>query len=156
MTIFLGGHCKPDLHNRPSALLASHGVDAASELAAFESRNLKAVKKLVEDEKIDCDFVLTRAVEAIMEDSVVEMKKSAVENLRNAGTEGMDDLYFATGVEAERVRCASDPCSFLFSKPDIDYQIIDHRYPWRQRVHYIHLGAFIPVQAHNAPAFQGC
>ena len=109
MSILLGGHCKPDLHNRPSALLASHGVDAASELAAFESRNLKAVKKLVEDENVDCDFVLTRAVEAIMEDSVVDMKKSAIDKLRNAGSEGMDDLYFATGAEAERVRCASSP-----------------------------------------------
>ncbi len=98
-----GGHMKPDLYNRPSSLVKSHGVEAAAEWAAFEARNLKAVKKTVEDEAIDCDFVLTRAVDALMSDAVYDRMKASVDLLREAGVAGMDDLYFATGAEAERV-----------------------------------------------------
>lgn len=94
---------KPDLYSRPSILIKSHGVEAAAEWAAFEAENLKAVKKIIEDEGIDCDFVLTRAVDALMTDAAYRKTKAAVELLRKAEVPGIDDLYVATSVEAERV-----------------------------------------------------
>ncbi|KAK3192185.1 hypothetical protein K4F52_001815 [Lecanicillium sp. MT-2017a] len=98
-----GGHMKPDLYSRPSILIKSHGVEAAAEWAAFEAENLKAVKKIIEDEGIDCDFVLTRAVDALMTDAAYRKTKAAVELLRKAEVPGIDDLYVATSVEAERL-----------------------------------------------------
>lgn len=54
----------------------------AAECAAFEAATLKAVKTVVEEEHIDCDFVLTRAVDALMTDSIHAHMKAGLDRLR--------------------------------------------------------------------------
>ncbi|KAH7464004.1 hypothetical protein FOMA001_g17910 [Fusarium oxysporum f. sp. matthiolae] len=98
-----GGHLKPDPYNRPSSLVATHGIEAATECAEFEAKNLPAVKKAIEKEGIDCDFVFTRAVDALMSDTICERMKSAVDLLRKNGVSVMQDVYFARGTEAEQL-----------------------------------------------------
>lgn len=75
----------------------------AGECANFEADNLAAVKKAIETEGIDCDFVYTRAVDALMSESICERMRSGVELLRKHGVKVMDDVYFAKGAEAEQV-----------------------------------------------------
>lgn len=101
--LVIGGHLKPDPSNRPSSLAVTHGVEIASECATFEARNLSAVKKTIEDESIDCDFVLTRAVDVMMSDSVCNKMKSGFDMLRKNAFPGMEDVHFAKGADAERV-----------------------------------------------------
>ncbi|KAK6213157.1 FAD dependent oxidoreductase [Colletotrichum tabaci] len=98
-----GGHIKPDPYSRPSSLVATHGIEAATECAEFEARNLPEVKKAIEAEGIDCDFVLTRAVDALMSDAICHRMRSGVEMLRKNGVSVMKDVYFAEGAEAEQL-----------------------------------------------------
>ncbi|GKT50578.1 uncharacterized protein ColSpa_10759 [Colletotrichum spaethianum] len=84
-------------------LLATHGIEAATECAEFEANNLSEVKKVIEAERIDCDFVLTRAVDALMTDAICHRMKSGVETLRKNGVSVMKDVYYADGAEAEQL-----------------------------------------------------
>ncbi|KAH9908420.1 FAD dependent oxidoreductase [Xylariomycetidae sp. FL2044] len=96
-----GGHLKPDPYVRPANLARTHGADAASEVAAFEARHLDAVKRLVEEEDIDCDFVLTRCVDALMNEPIYERIKAGVQMLRSHDVPVMRDVFFAEGEQAE-------------------------------------------------------
>ncbi|KAF4345822.1 FAD dependent oxidoreductase [Fusarium beomiforme] len=98
-----GGHLKPDPYNRPAGFLATYGAEAAAEAAEFEAKNLAAVKKAIEKEGLDCDFVYTRAVDALMSDAICEKIKSGVDALRKNGVSVIQDVYFAQGAEAEQL-----------------------------------------------------
>ncbi|KXJ84742.1 FAD dependent oxidoreductase [Microdochium bolleyi] len=98
-----GGQLKPDPYNRPGSLAVTHGIQAAAECAEFEAKNLPAVKKVIEEEGIDCDFVFTRAVDALMSDAICDRIKRGVDLLRKNGVSVMDDVYFAKGAEAEQL-----------------------------------------------------
>lgn len=49
----------------------------AASFARFEAQNVLAVKNLVEEEGIDCDFVLTRAVDVYLDE---EHSRATLEN----------------------------------------------------------------------------
>jgi hypothetical protein len=85
--------------------VATHGIEAATEAAEFEAENLAAVKKVIENEGIDCDFVYTRAVDALMSDEIFQKIKSGVDLLKKNGVSVIDDVYFAEGTKAEQVSC---------------------------------------------------
>jgi hypothetical protein len=106
INIAIGGHLKPDPYSRPSSLAVTHGIEAAAECAEFEAKNLLAVKQLIEAGGVDCDFVFTRAVDALMSDAICERMKSGVDLLRKHGVPVMQDVYFAKGAEAEQVSSA--------------------------------------------------
>lgn len=72
----------------------THGVEIAAECAAFEAETLRAVKTVVEDEQIDCDFVLTRAVDALMTDAIHERMKAGFDRLRAAGIDVIKDVFY--------------------------------------------------------------
>lgn len=82
-----GGHLKPDPYNRPASLALTHGVEVAAEVAAFEAATLQAVKQAVEEEQIDCDFVLTRAVDVLMTDAIHDRMRAGFDRLRRAGVD---------------------------------------------------------------------
>ncbi|KAF2680082.1 FAD dependent oxidoreductase [Lentithecium fluviatile CBS 122367] len=98
-----GGQLKPDPYNRPATVAASHGIEAAAELAEFEASHVPAIKKLVEDEHIDCDFVLTRCVDVLLTDDIYARMKAGVDLLRKANVSVMKDVYFASGAKAEQL-----------------------------------------------------
>ncbi|KAJ4388207.1 hypothetical protein N0V93_008814 [Gnomoniopsis smithogilvyi] len=79
---------------RNASLAVTHGVEVAAECAAFEAETLSAVKTVIEEEQIDCDFVLTRAVDALMTDSIHERMKAGADLLRKAGVEVMKDVFY--------------------------------------------------------------
>lgn len=66
----------------------------AAECAAFEAETLRAVKTVVEDEGIDCDFVLTRAVDALMTDAIHDRMKAGFDLLRQAGVDVIKDVFY--------------------------------------------------------------
>src|SRR4051812_44863080 len=59
-----GGHLRPDLYGHIPKYIDRAGVRAGAEVAEFEIENMWAIKKAIEDEKIDCDFTLVRCIDA--------------------------------------------------------------------------------------------
>lgn len=75
----------------------------AAECASFEAATLPALKKVIEEEQIDCDFVLTRAVDALMTDAINDRMKAGFDLLRKAGISVMDDVFYQGGPGAEQL-----------------------------------------------------
>jgi hypothetical protein len=101
-----GGHCKPDSHKSIAELAHRYGVEAAAEVAAFENVNLKAVKKYIEDEKVDCNFVTTRAFDVQMTESI---HKADLEGYRFLRKEGVPSSFDVSYNGSEHVTNVSQP-----------------------------------------------
>lgn len=98
-----GGHLKPDPYYRAAAALRKYGREAAEEVASFEARQVKEIKRLVEKEKIDCDFVATRATDVCLyEDARRELKKG-LDELTEAGISTASEVFYADARTAEGV-----------------------------------------------------
>ncbi|KAI3400361.1 hypothetical protein diail_3378 [Diaporthe ilicicola] len=96
-----GGHLKPDPYNRPASLAATHGLEVAAECASFEAATLAALKTAIEDEQIDCEFVLTRAVDALMTDAVNDRMRAGFDVLRRGGVAAVtSDVSYQGGAAA--------------------------------------------------------
>lgn len=89
--------------------IKKYGVRSAVEVAQFEASQVHAVKALVEKEKIDCDFVLTRACDATLHKGLADETEKAFEEMLKAGVTDFKDVYHARKGDAERVRLASSP-----------------------------------------------
>lgn len=75
----------------------------AASFARFEAQNVLAVKNLVEEEGIDCDFVLTRAVDVYLDE---EHSKTTLENfgkLKELGKAELGEVEVLEGREAVEV-----------------------------------------------------
>lgn len=75
----------------------------AASFARFEAQNVLAVENLVEEEGIDCDFVLTRAVDVYLDE---EHSKATLEDfgkLKELGKADLGDVEVLEGGEAEEV-----------------------------------------------------
>lgn len=86
----------------------------AASFARFEAQNVLAVKNLVEEEGIDCDFVLTRAVDVYLDE---EHSKATLENfgkLKELGKADLGDVEVLEGGEAVEVSFLFFFFSFLF------------------------------------------
>lgn len=76
---------------------------AAVDVARFEASQVLAVKDLVEQEKIDCDFVLTRACDVILDESLARETEEAFSKLAASGVADLHDVHFTGREYAERV-----------------------------------------------------
>ncbi|PVI03038.1 DAO-domain-containing protein [Periconia macrospinosa] len=123
-----GGHLKPDLYGKPSAIAASHGIQAGIEIAEFEASHIPAIKKLVEEEEIDCDFVLTRCVDVLMTDELTTRVKAGVNLLKQHNVSLMDDVFFASGSHAEQISGVknANSCFTYTSAHLFPYKLILH------------------------------
>lgn len=81
-----------------------YGAENAAAFARFEAQNVLAVKELVEREKIDCDFVLTRALDVYLDDAHAEATHAAYQELRRIGEADLADVQYLAGPDAEAVR----------------------------------------------------
>lgn len=97
----LGGHLKPDPYTRAAAALASHGKEAAEEVAAFEARHINAICDLVKREDWDCDFVRTRATDVCLYQEGAEEIKAKIDELQRAGISTVSDVFCSTSGRAE-------------------------------------------------------
>lgn len=73
------------------------------DVARFEASQVHAVKQLVEEEKIDCDFVLTRACDVILDPGLAAETEAAFTEIANSGVANLTDVHFTKQKDAERV-----------------------------------------------------
>ena len=104
-----GGHLKPDLYSQYKYFKSKYGEKGAAEIINFEHSHLKAVKEVVEKEKIDCDFVLTRACDVHLSS---QSGKSSIENyyemIKNPYVTCKDDVQITFGEAAKVISKVED------------------------------------------------
>ncbi|KAG4258772.1 hypothetical protein FPRO03_13438 [Fusarium proliferatum] len=96
-----GGHLKPDSYNAISAYASEYGIQAAAEVASFEAANVKAVTEYVQQNKVDCDFVLTRAVDVQLSTGHQRRIREGYDKLIAAGLEPTKNTFSVDGKDAE-------------------------------------------------------
>lgn len=72
-------------------------------MSSFESRHLTEIARLVKQEQIDCDFVLTRASDVCLYEEGSRNIKDKLSKLTDAGVLGLDDVFHCSGRTAEGV-----------------------------------------------------
>lgn len=99
----LGGHVRPDLAGQIPTFIRRYGLEAGEEIAKYEISTLKAIKKVIEKENINCDFTLTRTCSVFRHQEVVDQAKIVFDTLVKSGLDYMDDAQFIVGKAAEGV-----------------------------------------------------
>jgi hypothetical protein len=94
---------KPDVYFNIPKHIKKYGVRAAVEVANFEASQVMAVKELVEKEKIDCEFTLTRACDVILDEALARETDIAFAELKRSGVANLKDVHYTTRKNAERV-----------------------------------------------------
>lgn len=94
---------KPDPYYRAAGALRTYGKEAAEEVASFEARQVKEIKALVEKEKIDADFVVTRATDVSLYDEIHHELKKGLDELNEAGISTASDVFYSGEKTAEGV-----------------------------------------------------
>lgn len=99
-----GGHLKPDLYLAHINYEAKYGAEEAARIINFEFDHIKAIKDLVEEEKIDCDFVLTRSCDVHLNTAAAEKAVANYKSmLGNPYVKCKHDLQLITGEQAKIV-----------------------------------------------------
>ncbi|EXL65945.1 hypothetical protein FOPG_17859 [Fusarium oxysporum f. sp. conglutinans race 2 54008] len=98
-----GGHIKPDVYNLCSRMDSKHGIDAGAEIAEFELANVEAVKNYVLDNKVDCDLMITRAVDVQLSEEHNVLLKAGYDRLIKAGVSATKNAFYVDGKYAETV-----------------------------------------------------
>lgn len=98
-----GGHIKPDVYYNILKYTEKYGMADAAAFARFEAANVLAVKELVELERIDCDFVLTRALDVYLDEEHARSTHATYQELRRIGVADLGDIHYTEGLNAEAV-----------------------------------------------------
>ncbi|KAF5963435.1 oxidoreductase [Fusarium bulbicola] len=98
-----GGHIKPDVYNLCSSMASKHGIEAGAEIAEFELANFEAVKSYVLDNDVDCDLMITQAVDVQLSEEQNALLKSGYDKLVNAGVSATKKAFYVDGKYAETV-----------------------------------------------------
>lgn len=91
-----GGHLRPDLYGHIPTYIARAGIEAGAEVAKFEVQNLWAIKKIIEDEQIDCDFTLTRSIDVWCNDDAAQQAKVTYDRMAALKLDFMKDVFFTS------------------------------------------------------------
>jgi hypothetical protein len=89
----LGGHLKPDNYHATARLAKQYGSEAAEELALFEMDNIKAVEQYIARERVDCDFISTRAVDVQLTDDMCRKVESGYRALEATGSPAAQKIF---------------------------------------------------------------
>ncbi|KAL4985439.1 FAD dependent oxidoreductase-domain-containing protein [Aspergillus falconensis] len=98
-----GGHLKPDPFNRIATLASQYGLSAAAEVAEFEARHVDAVASLVKRENIDCDLVVTKAIDVMLDEDYAAALKRGHDKLVEGGVEPAKQTRYFGPQEAGKV-----------------------------------------------------
>ncbi|KAJ5647388.1 hypothetical protein N7490_003760 [Penicillium lividum] len=98
-----GGHCRPDLYGHIPTYMDRAGPQAGAEIAQFEIANLRALKKIIKEEKIDCDFTLTRSTDVWCNEESAKKAKAVYDRMVAENFDYMDDVIFYTGDQSEGI-----------------------------------------------------
>lgn len=109
-----GGQLKPDTYFSLPKYIKKYGASAAVEVAKFEASQVQAVKALVEKERIDCEFTLTRTCDVILHEPLAAETEKAFKELKESGIANLQDVHFTGREAAERVRSFIIDPFFLF------------------------------------------
>ncbi|KAF9774360.1 hypothetical protein IL306_007641 [Fusarium sp. DS 682] len=96
-----GGHCRPDFYGHIPTYIDRARERAGAEIAEFEIANLRAIKKIIEEEKIDCDFTLTRSIDVWCNEDAAKKAEAVYQTMVSHNFEYMDDVVFYTGDKVE-------------------------------------------------------
>lgn len=98
-----GGHLRPDLYGRIPTYIDRAGARAGAEIAEFEISNLRALKRFIEEEGIDCDLALTRSMDIWCNEEAAKKAKAVYDFMVAQRFEYMSDAIFYTGEQVEGV-----------------------------------------------------
>jgi glycine/D-amino acid oxidase-like deaminating enzyme len=105
-----GGHLRPDLYGHIPKYIARAGVRAGAEVAEFEIENMWAIKKVIEDEKIDCEFTMARSVDVWCQEKAASEARAAYDKLVALELDYMKDVFFTSDPQqAEAVSKTQNP-----------------------------------------------
>ncbi|OAL74950.1 FAD dependent oxidoreductase [Trichophyton violaceum] len=76
-----GGHIRPEMYGHASRFISRHGVEATAEIVKYEISHLRIIADVIEREKIDCDFTLTRSLDVYFDKDVMDKVLRGVEPL---------------------------------------------------------------------------
>jgi hypothetical protein len=99
----LGGHLKPDPLSRAASVLETHGKEIAEHVASFETRQVDAIKDLVQREKIDCDFEETKVTDVCLYNGGRDKIKADIAKLVEADISTAKGIKYSSDSEAEKV-----------------------------------------------------
>lgn len=105
---------KPDVYFNLPKHIKKYGAKAAVDVARFEASQVLAVKNLVEEEKIDCDFVLTRACDVILDETLARETEDAFAVLSQSGVADLSDIHFTGQNYAERVCAMKESYMYIY------------------------------------------
>lgn len=94
---------KPDTYLTLAKNVKKFGARASVDVANFEASQVYAMKELVEKEKIDCEFTLTRACDATLDEGLAKEIEDAHVLLQEAGVANLRDVQYTGRESAERV-----------------------------------------------------
>ncbi|CAG8947530.1 unnamed protein product [Penicillium salamii] len=97
-----GGHMKPDIYNGIAGLAADHGVEAAAEVAAFEAKHVTYLKQFIDNANIQCDYVVTKAVDVQLSQEHSEKLKDGYDRLIQGGCEPTANATYIDTPNAEK------------------------------------------------------
>lgn len=80
-----GGHLKPDAYYSAIKYEQMFGTALAEDMTTFENQQVWDVKELVEKEKIDCDFQLTRAIDVFTDKEFAESTMKKFNEMKSRG-----------------------------------------------------------------------
>lgn len=109
---------KPDLYYNVLKYTKKYGAENAAEFSRFEAANILAVKALVEKENIDCDFILTRAVDIYVNPDHAKECEANYQELRRIGIAPLGDVHYLGKKDAERVSLSTST-QYLFTKSNV-------------------------------------
>ncbi|KIW18010.1 hypothetical protein PV08_02297 [Exophiala spinifera] len=89
-----GGHLRPDLYGHIPTYIDRYGVELASEIAEFEIANMWAIKKVIEDEQIDCDLTLQRSIDVWCNEEAADNAIRTYQKMRAYNLDYMKDVFF--------------------------------------------------------------
>ncbi|KAJ5502105.1 FAD dependent oxidoreductase superfamily [Penicillium fimorum] len=98
-----GGHLRPDMYTPMTRAIDRGGTERALEVIEFEIAHIQAIKSLVEKEKIDCDFTLTRSIDVWTNEETARKAKELYDTLVSRDLEYMKDVFFVLGKDAEGI-----------------------------------------------------
>jgi glycine/D-amino acid oxidase-like deaminating enzyme len=124
-----GGHIKPDVYFNAVLSEKMFGPRIAQEITRFEMQQVFDVKRLVEQEQIDCDFELTRGIDAFVDPEVAKQTIAAFKEMKARGYQFSDDLHFIQDPKkAEQVSGVKGALTaFTFTAATVwPYKLVSH------------------------------
>ena len=80
-----------------------HGTAAAAEVVAFQNSHCTALKKVVEKERIECDFRLTRSLDVVVDQAMADRVEAGFSKQVKTMPKAMREIGYLGRKYVERV-----------------------------------------------------